>query len=739
MKKLYILFFITILSCSKHNNQTSNLIKIKPTDNEQTIIEKSTLVIPTPQQLQWQQKEFIAFIHFGPNTFTGVEWGTGKESPQVFNPTELDTKQWMKNIKKAGMKMAMLTAKHHDGFCLWQTNTTNHSVKNSPWKNGKGDVLKEVSEAAQKEGIGIGVYLSPANLHEIERTNGTYGNGSKPKKTTIPSDKELQKTAKQIFEYNLNDYDALFMNQLYEVLTQYGEIDEVWFDGANPKPGTGQTYNRKAWYDLIKKLQPNALIAIKGPDVRWCGNEAGRTRKNEWSVVPLPKKPSEFDWSDMTKDDLGSRKQLKNVKYLYWYPAETNTSIRSGWFYRDDKQYIKSVEELIDIWYRSVGGNSVFLLNVTPDKRGLLPQKDVETLSEVGEILKTSFSKNLISEVASIKANDEKVPINLLADNDITTVWKPKQNTQKIDLILSFKKKITFNRLVLQEGIASYGQRIEKFDFEYFEKGKWKEVVSGTTVGYKNIRRFPTVTTSKVRLRILESRIKPTLATIGLYKAPEILSNPEIQRTKNGEVTIHCKTPDPKIYYTLNGENPTEKSMMYKKSFLLPKGGMVKAIAYANNFREKSEIMNKQFDVCSEKWSVVSVSSEHSSYQASNAIDGNSKTIWHTPWKDKTKNFPHFITIDLGEFIKLKGFSYLPRTDGNKEGICEKYQIETSSNGTDWQLQAKGNFQNIKNNPVLQEVMFKKQVNARYIKFVGLSNTTNSKVLSAAEIGVLTQ
>src|SRR6056297_2410154 len=401
-----IVFLLTLLffACQQ-KEKTSNIIKVDPEDNLKEIVRKSTLVVPSERQYDWQQLEFIAFLHFGPNTFTGVEWGTGMEDPAVFNPTDFDASQWVSVIKDGGMKLAMLTAKHHDGFCLWPTTTTNHSVKSSPWKNGNGDVLGKLVEAARAKDIEIGVYLSPADLHEIERPNGTYGNGSEPKPVKIPSDPELQKTADHVFEYELDDYDALFMNQLYEVLTQYGPIEEVWFDGANPKPGTGQTYNREAWYGMIRKLQPGAVIAIEGPDVRWCGNQAGITRESEWSVLPVPEHPDNYDWPDLRQEDLGSREKLEGAEYLYWYPAETNTSIRHGWFYRDDEQYVKTVEELIDTWYRSVGGNTVFLLNLTPDRRGLIPEKDAARLREVGNIISASFEENLALN-AEVEASD---------------------------------------------------------------------------------------------------------------------------------------------------------------------------------------------------------------------------------------------------------------------------------------------------------------------------------------------
>uniref|UniRef100_UPI0032179E9B alpha-L-fucosidase n=1 Tax=uncultured Draconibacterium sp. TaxID=1573823 RepID=UPI0032179E9B len=734
------LFFLLLIACGaeKNSEKPSNLISINPDDDYNEIIRKTTLVVPTRQQYKWQQLEFIAFLHFGPNTFSAVEWGSGKEDPSVFNPTELDAGQWISVIKDAGMKLAMITAKHHDGFCLWPTTTTPHSVKNSPWKDGKGDVLGELVQAARKEGIKIGVYLSPADLSEIEREGGTYGNGSKPKIVKIPSDPELQKKADKVYEYELDDYNALFMNQLYEVLSQYGDVMEVWFDGANPKPGTGQTYDRAAWNDLIRKLQPDALIAIKGPDVRWCGNEAGHTRANEWSVLPVPVNPESYNWPDLMADDLGSRDKLKDSKFLYWYPAETNTSIRRGWFYRDEKQYVKTIEEIVDAWYRTVGGNSVFLLNLTPDRRGLIPDKDANTLREVGKIISNSFKENLAKSARASSSNEDSgAKANFVLDGNDETYWKPTDGSESADLVVTLNGEKEFNRLVLQECIKTQGQRIEQFAFDIWINGKWEEITTGTVVGYKNIRRFPLVKTEKVRLRILASRVAPTISSFELYKAPEMLTNPKIARNKQGYVSISCQSPDPKIFYTLDGTAPDLTSAQYKQPFLLPDGGEVKAIATINNGKEKSEVVVARMDKCAAKWKVNSVTSSQKGYEGEKAIDGNPNTMWHTPWDDNSPKHPHSIEIDLGELLVIKGFSYTPRANG-LGGICKDYKLETSVDGVQWQVATKGTFDNIRNNPVHQEVDFGRSVEAKYIRFTSLSNVNNDEPLSIAEIGIIT-
>ncbi len=732
-KLLLIIPLIFFLSCAKEHDK-GNIIKINALDTQNEIIKKSTLVLPSMRQYQWQKNEFIAFIHFGPNTFTRREWGTGKEDPKIFNPKELDEKQWIATIKSAGMKLVMITAKHHDGFCLWPTQTTPHSVKNSLWKNGNGDIIKELTATAFQNGIKVGLYLSPADLNQIEAPYGKYGNGSKTVLTKIPSNPDLQKKAKTVFEYKLDDYNKLFMNQLYELLTRYGEISEVWFDGANPKPGTGQKYNSKAWFDMIRKLQPNAVIAIAGPDVRWCGNEAGHTRKVEWSVIPFKKEEKDFIKPNATAEDLGSRSKLYHADYLKWYPAETNTSIRNGWFYRDSLQQVKTVETLLDTWYRSVGGNTVFLLNLTPDRRGLIPNKDANNLRRLGAIIKESFQTNLVDN-ANIKASNSAAenPVKYAIDNDEYTCWKTTDNTENANIIIDLKKTESFNRLVLKEAILHYGQRIEQFAFDIWSDNKWKEVANGTVVGYKNIRRFPTVSASKVRIRILQSRVAPTLSHIGLYLAPTFISNPKITRNRNGMVSLKCQTPDPVIYYTTDGTNPDNRSKIYTKPFYFPIGETIKAVAYINNGKQQSDRIEKHFYLCQEKWSVNS-SGKKNSKNLLLAIDNNKNTIYSC----KSEKKHSAITINLGEKTKISGFYYLPRQDKSLQGITQSYAFAISNDGKNWKNVKKGSFSNIKNNPVIQKVMLKQNTTASFIRFTSTQNINNDSWFSAAELGVIT-
>jgi alpha-L-fucosidase len=497
MKGFYFLFLL-IFKLSVSNAQITNYVEISKTDTENDIIRKAANVTPSPRQLRWQKLELTGFFHFGVNTFTDKEWGDGTEDPSIFNPSNLDAKQWVSVAKAAGIKQVIITAKHHDGFCLWPSKFTEHSVKNSPWKNGKGDVVKEVSEACKEMNIGFGVYLSP-----WDRNNPSYGTEA------------------------YNDY---FVNQLTELLTNYGTVDEVWFDGANGegKNGKKQVYDFSRWYELIRKLQPQAVIAIMGPDVRWVGTETGYGREQEWSVVPVDvmdaKEVSENSQTsvaikptgDMRGDVLGSREKILKAKALAWYPAETDVSIRPGWFYHskeDDK--VKSPEKLIDIYFNSVGRNGVLLLNIPPNKQGLISDADIKSLAGWKKLRDELFNNNLAKH-AKLKL-PKKVKFRLLFDGKDATgiTWKKQEDNYTIELDL--KKQQTFNVCNLQEDISK-GQRVEKFVLEGWQNSGWVKIAEGTTIGYKRLLKFGNFTTSKVRLRILSSRLLPTISEFGLYE-----------------------------------------------------------------------------------------------------------------------------------------------------------------------------------------------------------------------------
>lgn len=461
-------------------------------------------ILPSKRQLAFQQLEFYAFIHFTVNTFTDSEWGDGTESPDIFAPSSLDAQQWVKAVKNAGMKGLILTCKHHDGFCLWNTATTTHNVMNSPY--GK-DIVREVSDACKKHGIRFGVYLSP-----WDRNSPVYGRGK--------------------------EYDDLFTAQLEELLINYGDVFCVWFDGAcgEGENGKKQFYDWDRYYALIRRLQPDACISVCGPDIRWCGNEAGHTRPAEWSVVPASTADSEkiqensqhedneqfrLRRADARDSDLGSRQIVKNERELIWYPAEVNTSIRPGWFWhKSENDKVKSVKELADIYIRSVGGNCTFLLNVPPTNEGLIHENDVRRLNEFGEFLQRAFGHDLIPS-ARLECNGAKQGFGI--ENVITDGYDTCyiSDTDDSVIVISLDKKNKLGYLVIKENITM-SQRIERFYIDISENGVFREVYSGTTVGYKRIVPLNSVSTDRVRIRITDSRTEPTVSFIGLYKADDM-------------------------------------------------------------------------------------------------------------------------------------------------------------------------------------------------------------------------
>lgn len=483
-----------------------NTVKIDG-DDANTIIEKAANVVPTANQLAALDREFIAFIHFGPNTFTGKEWGSGFESSETFALETLDTDQWCKAIKDAGMKMVIFTAKHHDGYIMWQSRYTDHGIMSSKFRDGKGDVLKDLSESCRKYGLELGIYLSPADLYQIESPDGLYGNLSRPSLRTIPREVEGRPFSnKTKFKFNVDDYNEYYLNQLFELLTEYGPISEIWLDGAHPKTKGGQTYNYNAWRELIRTLAPKANIFGR-EDLRWCGNEGGHTRDSEWNVVPYMANPDTLTWySDMMADTLGGREQLCEGKYLHYQPAETDVSIRDGWFWRDNThQQTRTADNVFDIYERSVGGNAILLLNLPPDNQGRFPGKDLKTLEETGRRIRETYGIDLLEGAKCPKA---------LLDNDIDTYIKVKDGE---DFVVTLPEKRWINRIVLQEAIATVGERAERFAVDARIDGEWKEIATSTNIGHKRILRVNDMETDALRFRLLQSRAMVAISKISAH------------------------------------------------------------------------------------------------------------------------------------------------------------------------------------------------------------------------------
>lgn len=496
-------FFGTIKA--QNDISFATTIKIDHDDTPEVIIRKAAHVVPDRRQIDALKNEFIAFACYGPNSFTRREWGTGLEDPKVFSPSALDTDQWVCAMKDAGMTMVILTAKHHDGFVLWQSRYTDHGVMSSPFMNGKADVMRSLSESCRKYGMKLGVYLSPADLHEIESPDGRYGNLSQKTLRTIPSKVEGRPfTNRTTFEFVVDDYNEYFLNQLFELLTEYGPIHEVWFDGAHPKRKGGQTYDYSAWKKLIYTLAPEAVIFGR-EGTRWCGNEAGQTRPTEWNVIPYMANPDTMTvFPDLTAVDLGSRDRLLEGTYLYYQPAETDVSIRDGWFYRDDdKQHVRTADDVFDMYERAVGGNSILLLNIPPNRDGRFSPRDSTVIAEVGHRIRTTYSTNLLT--------GSDAPDSLL-DADLNSAVS-------IDslIVITLPQSITFNRLMLQEPVADSGERIEEHAVDAWINSEWKQIAEATNIGYKRILRFPEVTTDRIRIRVISSREVPYISTVGAY------------------------------------------------------------------------------------------------------------------------------------------------------------------------------------------------------------------------------
>jgi alpha-L-fucosidase len=439
--------------------------------------------VPTPSQLAWQRLEYYAFIHFGMNTFTDHEWGEGRALPETFNPTSLDCRQWARVVRDAGMKAIIITAKHHDGFCLWPSATTTYSVKNSKWREGNGDVLKELSEACREYGLKFGVYISP-----WDRNHPLYGTPA---------------------------YNRVYKEQWREVLTSYGDVFEAWLDGANDQKKR-MVYDFNGFFQTIRKYQPNAVIfSDAGPDIRWVGNEKGFAGETNWS----------------TRDNEGSFPGFADEKALNtgdengasWIPAECDVSIRPGWFYHSTDDYkVKSVAQLMEIYYGSVGRNGNLLLNIGVDRRGLVNEHDIARLMEFRKAREEAFKTNLAKgkmKTSSVRGNDPGYSAEKAFDGRPDTYWATDDGVKTALLEIDFGREIEFNRFLAQENIA-LGQRVKKFSLRIWKDERYETIASQATIGYKRILRFPTARTSKLQFVIEDSKASPTISNVEIFNAP---------------------------------------------------------------------------------------------------------------------------------------------------------------------------------------------------------------------------
>lgn len=592
--------------------------------------------VPTPYQMEWQKMEYNMFIHFGPNTFTDVEWGDGKEDPKVFNPTGLDCRQWAATAKAAGMKGIIITAKHHDGFCLWPSRYSSHTVRESLWKDGKGDVLKELSEACKEYGLKFGVYLSPWDQNH-------------------PS-------------YGTPEYNEIFASTLSEVLSGYGEVFEQWFDGANGEGENGkkQVYDWELFNSTVYRHQPHAIIfSDVGPGCRWMGNERGYAGETNWSRLNI---------EGFEPGKNSPETNILNTGDIYgkaWVPAETDTSIRPGWFYSpstDDK--VKSLEQLIDIYYSSIGRNSTLLLNIPPNRTGRIHPNDSTRLMELRKALDESFKNNLAKGkiiASSIRGNDKIYAAENLLNGQYDSYWATDDSITTASVELDMENINTFNRIVLQEYIP-LGQRVAAFNVEYWDadSNTWHLLAEATTIGYKRILRFPKVTTQRIRLNITNSLACPVLNNLEIYNAPHFDST-----TDNNVVTNALPAKSWKVLSPIQPD------------------------------------ADKIIDLKADMPVSVSISEP--------------------------------IILELDKTIPLGGFFYIPQDEVTASNIF-RYNLYCSKDGKSWkQLKTNELFNNIKNNPIRQDVLFEKEVKvyAKYLKIEPVELTNKSDRYAVVEFGII--
>ncbi len=665
---------------------------------------------PTPSegQLSWHQMEYFSLICYGLNTYTEEEWAYGDVDTQRFNPSDLDTDQWAKVAHDAGMKGLILVAKHHDGFCLWPSQYTDYSVKSTPWKNGEGDVLGDLAASCKKYGLKLGVYLSP-----WDRNHPDYGQP---------------------------EYVDYYYKQLEELMTNYGEIFEFWIDGANG--GTGyygganehRNIDRKSYYgydeifSIVKRHQPNAVIfSDVGPGTRWVGNEAGIGSETNWNRTTTNGKFPGESSPEYTKK-LGTG----DPDGTAWIPAEVNTTLLwpKAWYFHTGHQP-RSLSNLMDLYYTSIGRGSPLNLGLAIAPTGKIRDIDAQALLNFKKQVDREFADNLVLG-ANIQASDYRnkqaafVPDKCL-DEDSDTYWATTDSVQQATLEIDFQKPVTFNRLLLQECIA-LGQRIHEFALEVEENGEYRQIVNGTTVGYKRIVRFDAVKTSKARITLKTEAPCLTLSNLGFYNAPRLVADPIAHQDIHGKLHFN-QEKGISVFYALKESTPTANFTKYSEPIDLSLGGRVYSYAKDEESGFQTDILINQFGIARDAWK-ISTTNLQVSKEAQKAIDNNPQTFY-------IGNASTDLIIDLNQKLKLNGFSYLPRQDGEKEGIIYEYAFFLSSDGKNWEpAKAEGTFSNIENNPIRQIITFDSAETARFIKLVAKSDIRQSGQAAFAEIEV---
>jgi alpha-L-fucosidase len=673
--------------------QSSSEKKMIPISVNDILPPSPILPVPTPEQILWQKLETYAFIHFSLNTFNNMEWGYGDTPASTFNPTDLDCDQWVSTLKAAGMKGVILTAKHHDGFCLWPTSTTEYSVKYSPWRNGKGDVVKELSDACKRQGLKFGIYLSP-----WDRNSAYYGK---------------------------DEYVKLYHEQINELISNYGPLFEYWFDGANGGDGWyggaretrsigSNYYQYEKTLDLIKAKHPSVVIfGGNFADIRWIGNESGIAGETNWAPM-----------------SYGNWNLLRGMKYgNKWLPGECDVSIRPGWFYHpwEDNQ-VRSVGNLINLYYQSVGRNANLLLNFPVALSGKIHPVDSTRIKDWYQAIQNELKVNVLKGTR-VSASDTRGNLYTAAnvtDSNWDTYWATSDNVNQGSLTFSLRKPALLNRLILQEYIT-LGQRIASFNVETETNGKWSPIVtkdSMTTIGYKRIIRFSTVKASHIRINFTDAKGPLCINNVEAFLAPLLMEEPTITRNEKDVVRIEASNGGTEIYYTLDGSEPTFQSAeLYNGPFVFIQKGIVKAVSYDRPQNKKSPVGIHRFDIPSASYKVVNIDDKRTSVM----FDGNGYWAYYLP------EGTDMLVIALQNMETIRGFIYTPNQGPGIQGHIVRYEFYVED-----KLVASGEFPNIKNNRIQQVITFP-PVKGQKISLKAISILDNAKQISIGEFSLLTE
>ena len=650
---------------------------------------------PSARQLAWHGLETYGFVHFSINTVTDREWGYGDESPALFNPTDFSADQIVAAAKAGGLRALILTAKHHDGFCLWPSRFTEHSIKNSPYKGGKGDIVREMSEACARGGLKFGLYLSP-----WDRNHADYG---RP------------------------EYVTYYRNQLRELLTQYGTLFEVWFDGANGGDGYyggarevrkigPNYYNWPSIIAFVHELQPMAVtFDPKGADLRWVGNERG------FAGDPC--------WATMDDGPYTEAKGMSGVRGgSVWWPAEVDVSIRPGWFWHayEDAE-VKSAGRLQKIYFESVGRGANLLLNLPPDRRGRIADEDVAALTAWGKARRELFARNLADggKAQASNARAGHAAANVL-DGVRDSYWVCDGGAAAPELILTLPEARTFDVVRLREHLP-LGLRVTEFALDVWD-GDWREIARHQGIGAQRLVRLPApVTTRKLRLRVLDAPAGPAISEISLFRQPVLVDPPAIQRDREGLVSIIGDAPGLELRYTVDGAPPTRDALRFTAPFPLPEGGQVRAVAIEPASGVTSAPARRAFDVRKSDWRIAQASAPG----AEALIDDERGTVWRAP-------VPAVVVLDLGRARSLAGFTLQPAWDRPQgAGAPAGYRVGTSADGVAWTAAGEGEFANIAASLAPQRVTFARR-EGRYLKLEVTRAAAGEAQVAFAELGAIT-